>query len=369
MCGRYTREYSWQELFDFLSDRFPGGVEADQAEELRPSFNVAPTQTSPVAHWDMDWDRTVVRLRRWGLIPHWAKDAAMGSRMINARAETAAEKPALCIEVRDTGIGMTPEQQSRLFKAFSQADPSTTRRFGGTGLGLSISRSLARQLGGDRTPTGPLDGVKLISPEQAAQRAVSNASPDDKTASPTQGTPLAGLHMYFAEDGLDNQRLIAHYLRKAGAEVTVAETKRISLDLGSNLSRYEIRYQCRGPAVEIMPAAGVIVRQGDGDRRVPRPDQGWLSYWEPKKPIDGTIGEPVGTTGIGIVFGPETWVRYDLIDNHMLLIADQACAEPFVYYSGAGWDESEDFDGVESWERYVADFARRLAHPVDVVIY
>jgi putative SOS response-associated peptidase YedK len=94
MCGRYTREYSWQELFDFLDDRFPGGVDSDRPEELDPSFNVAPTQTSPVAHRDEDSGRAVIRLRRWGLIPHWAKEASIGSRMINARAETAAEKPA-----------------------------------------------------------------------------------------------------------------------------------------------------------------------------------------------------------------------------------------------------------------------------------
>ena len=55
--------------------------------------------------------------------------------------------------VRDTGIGMTPEQQAKLFEEFTQAESSTARRFGGTGLGLAITRRLARMMGGDVTVT------------------------------------------------------------------------------------------------------------------------------------------------------------------------------------------------------------------------
>jgi signal transduction histidine kinase len=57
------------------------------------------------------------------------------------------------VAVADNGIGMTPEQQAKLFEEFSQADAATAQRFGGTGLGLAITRKLARMMGGDVTVT------------------------------------------------------------------------------------------------------------------------------------------------------------------------------------------------------------------------
>jgi PAS domain S-box-containing protein len=81
------------------------------------------------------------------LMSNAAKFTHEGSITIKARAEGAA----MVVSVADTGIGISPEAQAKVFEEFQQADTSTTREYGGTGLGLSISRSLARLLGGDLT--------------------------------------------------------------------------------------------------------------------------------------------------------------------------------------------------------------------------
>ena len=57
----------------------------------------------------------------------------------------------MVFDVIDSGIGMTPEQVSRLFQAFAQADSSTSKKYGGTGLGLALSRKFCQLMGGDRT--------------------------------------------------------------------------------------------------------------------------------------------------------------------------------------------------------------------------
>jgi PAS domain S-box-containing protein len=128
----------------------------------------------------------------------------------------------LSFQVSDTGIGMTPEEMSGLFQPFTQADDSTTRRFGGTGLGLAISRRLAQLMGGeiavasrpgagsDFTLTLPFLVPETLPETPALHQPVAN------------GKLLEGAKVLLVEDNPLNRQLATVVLQRAGAVVTLA---------------------------------------------------------------------------------------------------------------------------------------------------
>jgi CheY-like chemotaxis protein/nitrogen-specific signal transduction histidine kinase len=96
-------------------------------------------------------DLTRVRQILFNLLGNAAKFTQGGRVALDVQAVRIQGDPWIEFTVSDTGIGLTPEQQRRLFQSFSQADPSTSRKYGGTGLGLVISRRFAQMMGGDIT--------------------------------------------------------------------------------------------------------------------------------------------------------------------------------------------------------------------------
>src|SRR2546429_1178876 len=120
--------------------------------------------------------------------------------------------------VVDTGIGMTPEQQAKLFEEFTQADSSTARRYGGTRLGLAITRRLARMMGGDVTVAsepgkGSVFTVRL--PGSADAQARSSTGSDGRR-SPTADSVLV------IDDDASARELIADHLKAEGFSVVTA---------------------------------------------------------------------------------------------------------------------------------------------------
>jgi PAS domain S-box-containing protein len=149
-------------------------------------------------------------------------------------------RAVIAFDVKDTGIGMTPDQISRLFQPFAQADSSTTRQHGGTGLGLAISKRLAEALGGDihvvsRPGEGSTFTFTMEAELPAPIRMLNDLSEVPARASHQPQSPCPAAvrlrgRVLLAEDGPDNQKLISAILRKAGAEVDVAPNGQVAVE-------------------------------------------------------------------------------------------------------------------------------------------
>jgi PAS domain S-box-containing protein len=102
-------------------------------------------------------DMTKVRQNLLNLLSNAAKFTAEGQITLAVDTGEQNGKSGIVFRVTDTGVGLTPEQQHKLFEVFSQADASTTRKYGGTGLGLAITRHFCRMMGGDVTVESEAD--------------------------------------------------------------------------------------------------------------------------------------------------------------------------------------------------------------------
>jgi CheY-like chemotaxis protein len=148
---------------------------------------------------------------------------------LNQRLDQDAE---LLLVVTDTGVGVPPEKVRDIFEPFSQADASTSRKYGGTGLGLAICRQLVQMMGGEmwvdsRPGVGSTFSFTLrvgldFNPEAEA------VPPPAAEAAPGP-SPATGLKILLAEDNLVNQRLATIVLQRRGHQVTVAANGREAL--------------------------------------------------------------------------------------------------------------------------------------------
>lgn len=136
----------------------------------------------------------------------------------------------IAISVSDTGRGISEEEEERLFKPFSQGDPSLARRYGGTGLGLSLSQKLANLLGGDlklaRSEFGTGSTFVLSLPigdvENETLHAQFEESAVEADKKKNDENRLRGVKVLYVDDVPDNQILVQAYLKKVGATMDMA---------------------------------------------------------------------------------------------------------------------------------------------------
>ena len=209
-------------------------------------------------------DAVRVRQVLTNLLSNAIKFTSSGEVSLTAEIGPAGE---LCFAVRDTGIGISTTQLATLFRPFTQADMSTSRRFGGTGLGLSISRQLARMMGGDlEVESTPGQGSTfrfhvtfgVANPAQVAEcqtRGLTRASETREHLA-----VLKGCRVLLVEDNHVNQLLAHTLLAKAGIEVTLAENGHEAVELATNpAARFDaILMDVQMPEMDGYEATGAI---------------------------------------------------------------------------------------------------------------
>ncbi len=226
-AGRMTVERIPFDLWNLL-DRVQS-LMAERASEKGLLFNVWRVPDLPR---DLMGDPLRVHQVLLNLVSNAVKFTAHGSVTLNCTVvESSESRASLCFEVQDTGVGIDPIQMTRLFSAFSQADNSTTRRFGGTGLGLTISRELVTLMDGRIS----VDSTPGLGSSFAVTLGFDRADPSWRVELlPEVGSdevdPLVGARVLLVDDNFINLEVAGELLRQAQVQVITASNGREALE-------------------------------------------------------------------------------------------------------------------------------------------
>ncbi|KMT66810.1 PAS domain S-box protein [Catenovulum maritimum] len=177
------------------------------------------------------WVGDIVRIKQilLNLVSNAVKFTERGNVKVVLSCIQYQEQQAVCFKVIDTGIGMSKEVQNLIFERFSQADTSTTRKFGGTGLGMSITDNLIKIMGGTieiESEPGKGTQVQVILPLEKAEQA----SIKEKHTS-ADIPNLAGKKILIAEDNEINQMILESMLKVTKAEITIVNNGQLAVDV------------------------------------------------------------------------------------------------------------------------------------------
>ena len=173
-----------------------------------------------------------------------------------ALTEENEREAVLQFSVKDLGIGLTHEQQEKLFQPFSQADSSTTRRYGGTGLGLAISKKITQQMGGDIWVESEENigstfhfTVPLTKPQNNSFHPQENGLSDDENSGMSMDI-LHGAKILLVEDNVVNQVLAKALLKKKGVVVVTASNGKEALGLLDCQNFDGVLMDCQMPVMD-----------------------------------------------------------------------------------------------------------------------
>ena len=194
--------------------------EAADAKGLQLLINVASLPQN------LHGDATRLAQTLVNYLSNAVKFTAKGSVTLSGQiVEEDATGYLVRFEVSDTGIGMTPDQQDRIFTAFEQADQSTTRKYGGTGLGLAINRRIAQLMGGEvgvESALGHGSTFSITARLGKAQTVANAESEQSESAEVLLKRHHCGKRVLLAEDELANQMIAEMLLTDAGLVVSIA---------------------------------------------------------------------------------------------------------------------------------------------------
>jgi PAS domain S-box-containing protein len=190
----------------------------------------------------MHSDVTKVRQCLFNLLSNAAKFTEGGEITLKVERRAQDGEDWVLFQVADTGIGMTPEQLGKLFQRFTQADASTTRRFGGTGLGLAVTRAFCRMLGGDigveSTPGQGSTFTIRVPADLRRAREVENQVPEAQPEQKEKGEP-ASLVLVIDDDS-GARDLISRFLEREGFAVRTAPDGEAGLQMARSLRPFAI---------------------------------------------------------------------------------------------------------------------------------
>ncbi len=217
-AGRLELESIPFEVGQLVEDVLELLAERAQAKGLELVLDVSPEVPARV-------EGDPVRLRQvlLNLISNAIKFTSHGEVTVRVRLlGVATDKAELRFDVEDTGRGIAEEARARIFEAFSQEDPSTTRRYGGTGLGLAISRQLVEMWG------GTIDFES--EPERGTRFWITTSLRVLERGAARDPRLLKGARVLLVERNATQREVLGHILRRAGADVVAAASVQAALD-------------------------------------------------------------------------------------------------------------------------------------------